>query len=153
MACRTRSCIYKLFLEARNRFPAWYDNPVYSQAESIPWNRFLGSIYVYKSGLCLLGIHAISQYVANFSLLKRDKINNLTGRSGSNSCYLRKDLKPFFMTLASDGTRRILYKVLSHFHEFCKKLRQYTVPPQYTTEPTLILYTSILPSILIQIYL
>ncbi len=135
------------------RQPIWRTGP----PGYIGWrNRFLGidslgSLNVCKFGLCTPGNPCcLSQYV---SLLKTDKINNLTGRSGSNSCCLRKDLKPFFMTLASDGTRRILYKVLSHFHEFCKKLRQYPVPPQNSREPTLILCTSILPRFLIQIYL
>jgi hypothetical protein len=55
MACRTRVRLCKPFKEPRNRFPARYDNLICSLAESIPWNRFLGSLYVYKSGLCTLG--------------------------------------------------------------------------------------------------
>jgi hypothetical protein len=54
--------IWKPFEEPRNRFPAWragtkilFDVPVrqaaYRVAESSHWNRFLGSLNVYKFGL------------------------------------------------------------------------------------------------------
>jgi hypothetical protein len=46
--------------EPRNRFPAWragmktiFDVPPARLAESIPWNRFLGSLNVYRYGLRL----------------------------------------------------------------------------------------------------
>jgi hypothetical protein len=58
-----RARICKPFKEPRNRFSAWRAGTTtlfvvpacqatYRIAESIPWNRFLGSINVYKYGLC-----------------------------------------------------------------------------------------------------
>ncbi len=61
MDSRLRKLSY-FFKEPRNRFPAWragttslFDLParqtINRLSESIPWNRFLGSLNVYKFGL------------------------------------------------------------------------------------------------------
>jgi hypothetical protein len=47
-----RAQIFSTFKEPRNRFrqPMYPGGPVRQLAESIPWNRFLGSLKVKKSG-------------------------------------------------------------------------------------------------------
>jgi hypothetical protein len=64
IGCDIRARICKPFKEIRNRFPAWqagtttlFDVPaakLHWLVESIPWNRILGSLNVYKYGLSIL---------------------------------------------------------------------------------------------------
>jgi hypothetical protein len=72
---RSWAQIWKPFKEPRNRFPAcWagtttllFDVPgpqdfIGWLAESIPWNRFLGSLNVYKFRLCILNISVLCRW-------------------------------------------------------------------------------------------
>ncbi len=63
MCPETTARICKPFIESRNRFPAWRASTspylsyrparLHRLVRSIPWNQFLGSLDVYKYGLCL----------------------------------------------------------------------------------------------------
>ncbi len=74
---RSWARIWKPFKEPRNRFPAcWagtttllFDVPgpqdyIGWLAESIPWNRFLGSLNVYKFRLCILYISVLCRWTS-----------------------------------------------------------------------------------------
>jgi hypothetical protein len=89
-----RARICKPFKEPRNRFPAWradtttlFDVLAHQDrlAESIPWNRFRGSLNVYK-----FGIRMLLDYAAKCGgvVVSRDNYRDLIGVSTAPAAYL-----------------------------------------------------------------
>jgi hypothetical protein len=104
----SRARICKPFKEPRNRFPIWRAGTItymtyrparkHRLAESIPWNRFLGSIIVYKYGFCsaISGSISWSLYPTStnwFTLLlstaEACQLRFVYSREPLNICYIQ----------------------------------------------------------------